>query len=63
MAVVLEPPFFKECQRLYGEAAFLAGDLPLARRVYQALRDRATLETDRLRAIDFLERIAWQSSQ
>jgi tetratricopeptide (TPR) repeat protein len=63
LAVPLEPAFAKECQRLYGEAAFLAGDLPLARRIYELLRDQATLETDRLRATDFLERIAWQSSQ
>jgi len=62
MAVVLER-LLQGMPKALREAAFLAGDLPLARRVYQALRDRATLETDRLRAIDFLERIAWQSSQ
>jgi hypothetical protein len=61
--VPLEPAFFKECRRLFGESAFLAGDLSLARRIYEALRDRATLESDRLRAGDFLERIAWQSRQ
>ncbi len=31
--------------------------------IYQALRDQATLQSDRLRATDFLERIAWQASQ
>jgi tetratricopeptide (TPR) repeat protein len=61
MAVPLEPAFAKECRRLYGESAFLAGDLPLARRIYEVLRDQATLESDRLRANDFLERIAWQA--
>ena len=61
LAVPLEPAFAKECRRLYGESAFLAGDLPLARRIYQALRDQAALPSDRLRATDFLERIAWQS--
>jgi hypothetical protein len=58
--VPLEPAFAKECRMLYGESAFLAGDLPLAGRIYQALRDQALLESDRLRATDFLERIAWQ---
>ncbi len=61
MAVPLEPAFAKECRRLYGESAFLAGDYSLARRIYEGLRDQATLEADRLRATDFLERIAWQS--
>jgi hypothetical protein len=63
LAVPLEPAFLKECRRLYGEAAFLAGDLPLARRIHETLRDQATLQSDRLRATDFLERIAWQSSR
>lgn len=63
LAVPLEPAFSKECRRLYGGSAFLAGDLPLARRIYELLRDQATLQSDRLRATDFLERIAWQSSR
>jgi hypothetical protein len=63
LAVPLEPAFFNECRRLYGESAFLTGDLPLALRVYQGLRDQAALQSDRLRANDFLERIAWQASQ
>jgi tetratricopeptide (TPR) repeat protein len=63
LAVPLEPAFLKECRRLYGESAFLAGDLSLTRRIYEALRDQATLQADRLRASDFLERIAWQSSR
>ncbi len=60
MAVPLEPAFFRECRRLFGESAFLTGDLSLSRRIYEALRDQASLESDRLRASDFLERIAWQ---
>jgi hypothetical protein len=63
LAVVLQPAFFNECRRLYGESAFLTGDLSLSRRIYEALRDQATLQSDRLRATDFLERIAWQSSR
>jgi len=62
MSVALEPAFLKECRQLYGESAFLAGDLSLARHIYALLRDHATLEADRLRAIDFLERIDWQAS-
>jgi len=58
--VPLIPVFAKECRRLYGESAFLTGDRPLARRIYEALRDQATRESDRLRASDFLERIASQ---
>ena len=60
LVVPLESAFFKECRRLYGESAFLAGELSLSRRIYEGLRDRATFEADRLRASDFLERIAWQ---
>jgi hypothetical protein len=63
MTVPLAPVLAKECRRLYGESAFLAGDLLLARLNYEALRDQATLESDRLRATDFLERIEWQSSR
>jgi hypothetical protein len=63
LAVPLEPAFSKECRRLYGESAFLAGDLPLARRIYEGLRDQATLQSDRLRATDFLQRIVWQARQ
>ena len=62
LAAPLEATFAKECRRLYGESAFLAGDLSLARRIYEAMRDQATLQSDRLRASDFLERIDWQSS-
>jgi hypothetical protein len=63
LAVPLEPAFLKECRRLYGESAFLAGDLSLARRICELLRDQGTSEADRLRASDFLERIVWQSRQ
>jgi hypothetical protein len=59
----LLPQFAKECRRIYGEAAYLAGDLALARRNYEALLAEASAEADRLRAHDFLERIAWQAAQ
>jgi hypothetical protein len=55
------PPFAKECTRLLGESAFLSGDSPLARAAYEKLRDQGTLQADRLRADDFLERIEWES--
>lgn len=54
-------PFAKECTRLLGESAFLAGDMGLARAANEKLRDQATLQSDRLRAEDFLERIDWES--
>jgi hypothetical protein len=63
LPVPLVPGFAKECRRLYGESAFLAGEGALAQRIYAGLRDQATLESDRLRADDFLQRIAWQLSQ
>jgi hypothetical protein len=59
----LLPAFAKECRRTYGEAAYLAGDLTLARRNYEELLANASLESDRQRAKDFLERIAWQATQ
>jgi len=62
-AAPLLPAFIKECRRAFGEAAYLAGDLALARQNYEALLTDASLEADRLRANDFLERIAWQSAQ
>jgi hypothetical protein len=61
--VALLPAFAKECRRSTGEAAYLAGDLALARQSYEALLANAKLEAERLRAKDFLERIAWQSAQ
>jgi hypothetical protein len=61
--VPLLPAFAKECRRTTGEAAYLAGDLALARRNYEALLANATLEAERLRAKDFLDRIAWQEAQ
>jgi tetratricopeptide (TPR) repeat protein len=56
----LPPLFARECLRMTGETAFRAGDLPLSRSAYERLRDDATNEAERLRATDFLERIAWE---
>jgi hypothetical protein len=58
----LDPLFFKECRRLLGESAFLAGDLATAREAYAWLFEHAESEADRLRAQDFLQRIAWKNS-
>ncbi len=58
----LDPLFFKECRRLLGESAYLAGDLVTARTAYTWLAEHAEREADRLRARDFLQRIAWKNS-
>jgi tetratricopeptide (TPR) repeat protein len=59
----LDPLFFKECRRLLGESAYLAGDLATARAAYDWLAEHAEHESDRLRAQDFLQRIAWKNSR
>jgi hypothetical protein len=60
--VPLEGIFFKECRRLLGEAAYLVGDLSTAREAQTWLARHAERESDRLRANDFLQRIAWKNS-
>jgi tetratricopeptide (TPR) repeat protein len=62
MEVPLDATFLRECRRLLGESAFLAGDLELARAAHAWLFDHSPHEADRLRARDFLQRIAWQTS-
>jgi hypothetical protein len=61
-AAPLDALFFKECRRLLGESAYMAGDLSTAHAAYEWLRDQADREADRLRAQDFLQRIAWKNS-
>ncbi|HEY5284035.1 MAG TPA: hypothetical protein VIM14_14680, partial [Polyangia bacterium] len=58
----LDSLFFKECRRLLGESAYLAGDLATARTAYTWLSEHAEGTADRLRAQDFLQRIAWKNS-
>jgi hypothetical protein len=55
--------FAAECHRLVGEAAFRAGDLPRSRLAIERLRADASTEADRLRAGDFLERLAWKQQR
>jgi len=57
--VPLDALFAKECRRLLGESAFLAGDLEAAQESFRWLATHAERESDRLRAQDFLHRIAW----
>jgi tetratricopeptide (TPR) repeat protein len=59
MRVPLDAMFTKECRRMLGESAFLAGDLEAARDSFNWLAAHAERESDRLRAQDFLHRIAW----
>jgi hypothetical protein len=60
--VPLDALFFKECRRLLGESAYLAGDLATSRAAYAWLAEHGEGESDRLRARDFLQRIAWKNS-
>jgi hypothetical protein len=57
--VPLDALFTKECRRLLGESAFLARDLPAAQAAFSWLEAHAERQSDRLRAQDFLHRIAW----
>jgi hypothetical protein len=59
----LPPLFGRECLRMSGEAAFRAEDFARSRAAYQRLRDEAKNEAERLRAADFLERIAWEEAR
>ena len=56
----LDSLFLKECRRLLGEAAYLAGDLATSHNAYGWLAEHAERESDRLRAQDFLQRVAWK---
>jgi hypothetical protein len=62
-ATPLDPVFLKECRRQWSESAYLAGDLATARAASTWLAENAEREADRLRAKDFLDRIAWKSSR
>jgi hypothetical protein len=62
-ALPLDALFFKECRRLLGESAYLAGDLGTAQQASAWLAEHAEDEADRLRARDFLQRIAWKNSR
>lgn len=52
--------FQRECTRLVAETAFRAGDLAASRAAFERARGEARTEADRLRAGDWLERIAWE---
>jgi hypothetical protein len=59
----LPPLFARECLRMTGETAFRAEDFDRSRAAYERLRDQAANEAERLRAADFLERIAWEEAR
>jgi hypothetical protein len=59
----LSPLFERECVRMTGEAAFRAEDFARSRAAYERLRAGAKNEAERLRASDFLERIAWEEAR
>jgi tetratricopeptide (TPR) repeat protein len=58
--VPLEPVFLRECHRLVGETAFRAGDFARSRLALERSKADAATEAERLRATDFLERLAWE---
>ncbi len=62
MPLPLDATFTKECHRLLGETAYLAGQLATARASLRWLAEHAEREADRLRARDFLERVAWREA-
>jgi tetratricopeptide (TPR) repeat protein len=59
----LPPDFVRECRRMTADAGYRVGDFPRARVAAQRLLDSADRESDRARARDFLERIAWAERQ
>jgi hypothetical protein len=61
----LPPDFRRECLRLTVLAAFRAGDLARSQAAATALRDdtEGVEEAERLRAGDFLARIAWRAAK
>jgi tetratricopeptide (TPR) repeat protein len=63
LAKPLLPVFARECVRMTGETAFRADDLARSRAAYRRLRDGAKNEAERLRALDFLERIDWEEAR
>jgi predicted negative regulator of RcsB-dependent stress response len=58
--VPLPQIFSRECRRQWSETAYLAGDLEAARQAAEWLVASSEREADRLRAADFLARIAWK---
>jgi hypothetical protein len=60
--VPLDPLYLRECHRLVGEAAFRARALAHSRAAFERMRVDASNEAERLRAADFLERIAWEEA-
>jgi len=62
MPVPLDDVFTKECRRQWSESAYLAGDLGTASTAAKWLAEHADREAERLRANDFLARIAWKAS-
>jgi hypothetical protein len=63
LPVPLDPLFLRECHRLVGETAFRAGDFARSRLALERLKAAAATEAERLRASDFLERLAWDEAR
>jgi tetratricopeptide (TPR) repeat protein len=58
-ARALPPDFTRECRRMIADAAYRVGDFPRARAALARLLTDADRESERLRALDMIERVAW----
>lgn len=63
LAFGLEPVFLRACFRQKGESAYRAGRHGEAQAAWQRAAALAVTEADRLRAEDYLERIAWAAAR
>ena len=59
----LPPVFVKECHGLVSESAFRAGDLERTRLALERAATGAETVADRLRALDFMERLEWEKQR
>jgi hypothetical protein len=59
----LPPEFVRECRRMIVDAAYRIGDFPRARAALDRMVAEANGEADRLRAMDWRERVDWAAGR
>jgi hypothetical protein len=59
----LPPEFLRECRRMIVDASYRVGDFARARIALDRLAADASGEADRLRALDWRERVDWAARQ